>query len=243
MIDQHDGQHLSPARGRRHHRSTCCTARATRSAARTRCIKLRWGRPPEELVVQGSAARDQVRARRERQALELQGTRRAALSGHAHGRRGGAARGLPARARLQDASGPTTRRSSRACPPRRTSPCRRGATCGSRRCADILDGKVFVHSHGYRADEILMLMRRRRRVRLQGAHLPARARGLQDRERDRAPRCRRRDLHRLVGVQDGGDGCHSLQPGDPREQGSRRSRSTRTRTSSRDGCTGTRPRR
>ncbi len=28
-----------------------------------------------------------------------------------------------------------------------------------RRCADILDGKVLVHAHCYRADEILMLIR------------------------------------------------------------------------------------
>ena len=51
--------------------STSCTAPATRSAARTRCIKLRWGKPPEELALRGRAARHQVRAGREPEALEL----------------------------------------------------------------------------------------------------------------------------------------------------------------------------
>ena len=84
---------------------------------------------------------------------------------------------------------------------------------------------------------------RRRRVRLQGADVPARARGLQDRERDREARCRRRHLHRLVGVQDGGATTRS--PTTPRSSRATAcaSRSTPTRTSSRDGSTGTPPRR
>ena len=81
-------------------------------------------------------------------------------------------------------------RKVKAAAPRASGRRRPGATCGSRPLRDILDGKVLVHAHCYRADEILMLIRAGRRVRLQDPHVPARARGLQGGERDRAPRRR-----------------------------------------------------
>ena len=74
-------------------------------------LKLRWGKAPGGPGLQGGPARDQVRPRRERQALELQRPRRgAALPRHAHGRRGRAARGLPAAPGPTSRSGRTTRR-------------------------------------------------------------------------------------------------------------------------------------
>ena len=76
--------------------------------------------------------------------------------------------------------------------PRASGPWRRAATCELETLRDILDGKVL------RPRPLLPRGRdpdadpRRRRVRLQDPHLPARARGLQGRERDRAATARAR---------------------------------------------------
>ena len=58
------------ARGRRRPAATCCTAAPTRSAARRRIIKLRWGEPDDKTALQGCAAHREVRARRKPQARE-----------------------------------------------------------------------------------------------------------------------------------------------------------------------------
>ena len=76
---------------------------------------------------------------------------------------------------------------------------------------EVLEGKRLVHAHCYRADEILMLIRRRRRDGLQDRDVPARARGLQGREGDCRARRGRVDLLRLVGLQGRGRGRHPLQ--------------------------------
>ena len=120
-------------------------------------IKMRWGKRPEELVFEGAPARHQARPGREPEALELPRARNPALPGHAHGGRGGAARrvapspGLSARVgglRPQAEGGRA--RTGR-------SPPRRDLELDALR--DVLDGKVYVHAHCYRADEILMLIR------------------------------------------------------------------------------------
>ena len=82
---------------------------------------------------------------------------------------------------------------------------------------DILDGKIYVHSHAYRADEILMLLEGRRRVRLQDPDRAARPGGLQGRARARPARGGGGHLHRLVGLQARGLRRHPLQPRDPPE--------------------------
>ena len=56
--------------------------------------------------------------------------------------------------------------------------------------AEILEGKRQVHCHSYRQDEILEMIRVGRGVRRQDRDLPARARGLQGRRRDREARRR-----------------------------------------------------
>ena len=76
---------------------------------------------------------------------------------------------------------------------------------------EVLEGKRLVHAHSYRADEILMLIRTRRRDGLQDHHVPARPRGLQGRQGDRRAQCRRVHLLRLVGLQDGGGRRHPAQ--------------------------------
>ena len=59
---------------------------------------------------------------------------------------------------------------------------------------EIMEGARLVHSHSYRADEILMLLRRRRGVRLHRRQLPARAGGLQGGRRAGRGRLRRLDV-------------------------------------------------
>ncbi len=66
---------------------------------------------------------------------------------------------------------------------------------------EIMEGKRLVHSHCYRADEILQLLRLAEEFRLPCGHPAARPRRLQGRRRDRRPRRRRVDLLRLVGLQ------------------------------------------
>ena len=70
--------------------------------------------------------------------------------------------------------------------------------------ADILDGSIKIHSHCYRSDEILMLLRVALAVWRPGPVAPARPRRVQGRRRDHRPRRQRLDLLRLVGLQDRG---------------------------------------
>ena len=76
--------------------------------------------------------------------------------------------------------------------------------------AGILDGSIKVHSHCYRSDEILMLLRTAAAARRAGAVASARAGGLQGCRRDRRPRRQLVDLFRLVGLQDRGVRRHSF---------------------------------
>ena len=76
---------------------------------------------------------------------------------------------------------------------------------------EILEGKRLVHSHTYRADETLMLMRLAEEMGFKIAtfqHIPRR---LQGRRRNGEARRRRLDVLRLVGLQGGSGGRHSLQ--------------------------------
>ncbi len=175
-------------------------------------IKLRWGKPPEELLFKEAPPGHQVRAGREPQALELRCARR-------RPRYPGTRMGVEAVLRdafdearaYQQEWQEYERRLAAAGRRARTARPRRDATCGSRPLRDILDGKIFVHAHCYRADEILMLMRVAEEFGFKIAHLPARAGGLQGGQRDRPPRRGRLDLLRLVGLQDGGARRHPLQ--------------------------------
>ena len=99
-------------------------------------LKMRWGRPPDELVYKEAPRGHQVRAGREPEARELQRARAEALPGDAHGRGGRAARGVPRGAGLQarvgglgeDAAAPRAGR-------------RRGGTCAWRPCATSSTGR------------------------------------------------------------------------------------------------------
>ena len=76
----------------------------------------------------------------------------------------------------------------------------------------VMRGDILVEWHCYQADDMLAALAGRRRVRLQGARVPPRARGLQDPRRARGPRGGHRHVGRLVGLQDGGLRRHPREP-------------------------------
>ncbi len=121
-------------------------------------LKLRWGKPPEELVFKEAPRGIKFALGREPQALELPRPRPAPLPRHPHGRGGGDPRGLRAGARLQARVGGLRQEGQGGGRPGgKPAPPRRDLRLETLR--DMLDGKVLVHAHCYRADEILMLIR------------------------------------------------------------------------------------
>ena len=97
--------------------------------------------------------------------------------------------------------------------PRRTaspSARRSAATLRLEALADIVDGAIKIHSHCYRSDEILMLLRVASAVRCPGPVAPARPGRVQGRRRDHRPRRQCLDLLRLVGLQDRGVRRHPV---------------------------------
>ena len=123
-------------------------------------LKLRWGKGPEELVFKEAprgikfALGENVK----RSSFRVPGPG-AALPGLAHGGRGGAARGLPQGPRLPRRSGRSTRRRLKAAGAKGEKPVPPRRDLRLETLAEILDGKILVHAHAYRADEMLMLMR------------------------------------------------------------------------------------
>ena len=122
-------------------------------------LKMRWGKTaPGDLVMKEAPRGHQVRAGREPQALQLQRARPAALPGHAHGR--GSAHPQVVRGRegvqarvggLRPEAEGRGRQGREARAPRKD--------LRLEELVDVLDGKVLVHAHCYRSDEILMLIR------------------------------------------------------------------------------------
>ena len=113
--------------------------------------------PPRRLALSGRDARHQVRARRERQAVELGRRLHPPLPPDAHGRRDADPGPLPAP--------PSTRR---ALPVPRCAPTKQGheppvVDLELEALAEILEGKRLIHCHSYRQDEILMLLPHRAR--------------------------------------------------------------------------------
>ena len=187
VVDRRRRRDLPRARAAASRPRACCTARPTRSAASTRSSSSSGTRTADELRFPGAPRGDQVRARREPQALERRQLRRP-LPRHAHGRRGGLLPRVLARARVRARSGRRTKRRARAA----RIPSRRAATCGSRRWPGSSRARSHVHSHCYRADEILMLLRAAEHFGFRIADAAARARGLQGRPRDRRRTARAR---------------------------------------------------
>ena len=122
-------------------------------------LKLRWGKPPEELVFEGAprGIKFALGENPKRSNFRVPGT--AALPGHAHGRGGRAPRGLRGAPATYKREWEDYERKvkARAAKGERPVPPRRDLRLETLR--DVLDGKVFVHAHCYRADEILMLIR------------------------------------------------------------------------------------
>ena len=153
-------QHLPPARRRRHRPSTCSTARQ-RDRRPERGHQAALGQGARGADLQGGAARHQVRARRERRSAR---TSASPASSRATRRRAWASRTCSARRstrrRPTRRSGTTTSASSKAARAEGREPL--GAAAQDLRLEtleDVLEGKIYVHAHCYRADEILMLIR------------------------------------------------------------------------------------
>ena len=162
-------------------------------------IKLRWGKTrAEDLVFDGAMPGIKFALGENPKDMRQFGQARAApLSGDAHGRRVRDPRRVHAREGVPE--GVAGLRARRRPADRTSLPPRRDLQLEP--LVEVLEGKRLVHAHCYRADEILMLIRARRRDGLQDRDVPARARGLQGREGDRRARRRRLDLLRLVGLQ------------------------------------------
>ena len=167
--------------------STCSTARATRSAARTRsssCAGARRPRRWSSRTRRGASSSPWARtSKRSNFRVPGQQPRYPATR---MGVEVVLRERVPGGAGLQARSGRSTTGKLKARGAQgRDRPWRPGKNLQLEKLKDILDGKVFVHAP--------LLPRRRdpdadpgrRRVRLQGPHLPARPRGLQGRERDR----------------------------------------------------------
>jgi len=204
-------------------------------------IKMRWGDGPRARLRGGAAGRPSSRWAKIPSA-RTSACRPPRYPATAHGRRVVAARRLPPRGRTTaeldeyDASrsGPPGPRGDRSLAPART--------WSSTSWRDILDGKVYVHAHCYRRTRP-DAHPPRRRVRLQGAHVPARARGLQGRERDRQSTARAASTFAdFWGLQDGGLRPPSYNAASWPRTGERLPQ-LRTTTRERAASTGKRPRR
>ena len=132
VIDHRRRLDLPRARRRRHHDRTCCTARANAIGGQNAVIKLRWGRPPEELVFEGAPRGIKFALGENPKRSNF----RVPASRATRGTRMGVEvvlreRFLRARAYKEEWADYEAKLKSRPQAPR--SPCRRGATCGSRR--------------------------------------------------------------------------------------------------------------
>ena len=118
-------------------------------------VKWRWGARPRRSPLRRRAGGHQVRARREPEAVQLVEPA-AALSAHAHGRRGARSasgsrpRGSTAGARTSTARPPRSR-ARKPIPPE--------PDLQLEAIAEILEGKRKIHCHSYRKDEILQMLR------------------------------------------------------------------------------------
>jgi imidazolonepropionase-like amidohydrolase len=120
-------------------------------------LKLRWGRPPEELVFQ--------EAPRGIKFALGENVKRSNFRAPGEPRYPGTRMGVEVvlreaflRARAYKKEWADYEARVKALPPKADKPVPPRRDLRLETLADILDGKVFVHSHGYRADEMLMLM-------------------------------------------------------------------------------------
>ena len=185
-------QHLPPARGRRHRRSTCCTARATRSAARTRSSSCAGASRPRSCSSRARRAGSSSRWARTSKRSNFRVPGEPRYPGTRMGVEVVLRDALPATRGLQARVGRVRPQASRRAGPKAEKP------VPPRRDLRLETLARHPRRQGLRPRPLLPRRRdpdadaRRRRVRLQDPHVPARARGLQGRERDREARRGRR---------------------------------------------------